>query len=440
MRQLPSLLLGIALLLSASFPLWAQNSPPPELQSLDEKHPELLLSQEEYAESRAQLLKTSIAPHFSVLFDTGAESTGQVPTNNDLKVLNDTLNEALSAMVEAHHQHLATLEEWSQKQLKDNFPASIDVTPSSDAFANVEPPGQIHLSVGFLRAQVRAALAQAIEDKKEKYAEFTDSMMVMFRSDRFTEYHKLHDLRWPEGSSGADFTAFWTGMIDAAYRTGLWFVVAHEMGHLAMGHLDRELNCDDIQKAELAADRYAAAMLSFVLKEEKNAAALLLGVGTDRDTTGAAGYDYFFLVGYSEAFPSSGHDGCSIHPPVAERAELLRDIAARTFQSPLTPKALASLKATHEEWAPGVTAAVTAKCSIDDARATQKIKDTVDALLGFYTGATIQIGIDPSKEIVKAIGRLLSTGETPDCEGPLLFEFEFPNSSAMRASRDRPKL
>jgi hypothetical protein len=143
MRQPPNFYLGIAVLLSATFPLSAQNSSPPELQSLDEKHPELLFSQEEYAESRAELLKTSIASHFSVLFGAGTESTRPLPTDKDLKVLNDTLDEARSAMVRAHRQYRSTLEKWTQERLKNDFASSIDVAPATDAFALAEAPFRI---------------------------------------------------------------------------------------------------------------------------------------------------------------------------------------------------------------------------------------------------------------------------------------------------------
>jgi hypothetical protein len=143
MRQPPNFYLGIAVLLSATFPLSAQNSSPPELQSLDEKHPELLFSQEEYAESRAELLKTSIASHFSVLLGAGTESTRPLPTDKDLKVLNDTLDEARSAMVRAHRQYRSTLEKWTQERLKNDFASSIDVAPATDAFALAEAPFRI---------------------------------------------------------------------------------------------------------------------------------------------------------------------------------------------------------------------------------------------------------------------------------------------------------
>jgi hypothetical protein len=428
------LYLGIAVLLSTTACGVSQRPrprhlPPPPLQAQDTS---LEFSQEEYATFREELLKTSIAPHFSILFGAGVESTQSLPTDEQLNALDDALDEARRAIVRAHEQHRSNLETWTHTRLKNNFPSSINVAQSMESFADVKAAGRIHLSVGLLRAQAHGAVANTVGDKpddRSAYAEFTDAIMVMLRVDQFRDFHSLHDLKWRNNSSGAGATVLVTMLIDAGYRAGLWFVIAHEMGHLAMGDTDRELNCVERQASELAADSYATAILSFTLKKEEMAAAsALLGSSSDRDTNGAAGYDYFFLIGYPEAFPSSSNDGCQVHAPASQRAELIRPIAARTFQPRIAPKVLDSLKATHEEWAPGVTSAVSAKCSINESDATQKIKGTVDALLGLYTGALIQIGIEPQKEIVRGIHGLIERGETPDCEGPFLFEFKFRKS------------
>ncbi len=197
MRRSRHACLGIAVLLSATFPLSAQNTPPADIKTLDQQHPGLLISQQEYAESREKLRKTSIALHYNALFGAGTDSTGTVPTDEEPKPITKALDEALSKMVSAHRQYLSILGRWTREKLTEEFPASIRVTKNTDASAYADK-GQISLSVGFLRTQVKAAVAPRVKDI---YNEFTDSMIVMFRNERFTDYHVLHDLR--SGSAGS---------------------------------------------------------------------------------------------------------------------------------------------------------------------------------------------------------------------------------------------
>lgn len=370
----------------------------------------------QYRTVRQDVLKTTLAKHILILLgDTGNAAPPTKP--GDLDVLRRSLEEAHRAVMQVHDARRKEIEALIGRPIKTRLRSTITATASSDNRADTDKDGRIRMSSGFLRSQVEALLSEVIDGDAERRA-FASAVMAFQTGTSFARFHAIHERKWKDSrfEEAGQMIVF----SDFEYRGGLRFVVAHEVGHLALGHLESTLDCKGRQAAELEADGYAVALLGIDLalgsNQFENPAADVL-----RGMSDAGGYNFFFLTGYPAAFVPESGGSCRIYAPADERAKLLEPIAKSAAEQFGIPQIVERYRTQFEGYAPGVTAAVIEACRINTAEALEKIAGTIDAIRSLYGGDPRLYGGNPNQRIVQWIRDRLGKGETPDCERGYLF-------------------
>jgi hypothetical protein len=363
----------------------------------------------QYRTVRRDVLQTTLAKHVLVLLGSTGNAAPSI-LRNDLEVLRRSLAEAHRAVVQVHDARRKEIETLIGRPIKPRVSSTIEVIASSENRAETDATGRIRISSGFLRSQVDALITEMTDDDTERRA-FASGVRAFQDATSFAKFHAIHERKWQD--TGFEELGTMIILSDFEYRGGLQFVVAHELGHLALGHFESMLDCRSRQAAELEADRYAVALLGIDLalgdnQYENPAADVLRGMAE------ASGYNSFFLVGYPEAFVPESGGTCRIYAPAEDRAELLEPIARSAAEKYAIPQIIERYKAEFDGYAPGVTAAVIEACRISTAEALEKIAGTIDAIRSLY-------GAD-SKRIVQSILDRLGKGERPDCARGYLFD------------------
>ncbi len=145
---------------------------------------------------------------------------------------------------------------------------------------------------------------------------------------------------WPEDASdddamdplGLSLSSRNLSGLDVRYDSELLFLIAHEVGHLALGHYGPnpkviefegvEDECAARRGKEAAADIYATSLVA--LGTPGNAAYELFGSLMEAGTTVGDGFDTFFQYAYDYAGFTSGGSECHNYPPPAERLEVMQ--------------------------------------------------------------------------------------------------------------------
>jgi len=118
-----------------------------------------------------------------------------------------------------------------------------------------------------------------------------------------------------------------SAVVERHYSGPILFMLAHETGHVVLGHAERRRtmkpgDCAGLRAMEDEADLYATLLLSLTLARSG-----ALGWG---DFDALTGFEDFFDLTYEMAgFDASGADAACTHPPVAQRLAHARETLAQ---------------------------------------------------------------------------------------------------------------
>lgn len=245
--------------------------------------------------------------------------------------------------------------------LAAELPSAVEVTDTGRPLASIGADGTIELDAKVIQAMFRASLVStfetevllaklAAEDERGPEAEWTaedaqrvavtEGLALKQRVEDFDAKSHLGELF----SSDADLRSMheggtgWHAMrglaavsnkLQSFFSTQQAFLLAHELGHVALGHHDRPLgglDCEDLNGLETEADLYAAILLP--LATPRAAVNDLFGgfmEGFLGQPTLDRGLEALFGYAYEYAgFGSASVAQCA-HPERAERLKVIKE-------------------------------------------------------------------------------------------------------------------
>jgi hypothetical protein len=242
------------------------------------------------------------------------------------------LNLKLEGLRKAHAALLKYLQAEMESPMPEAMPIDLDVERAGEVTEEIRSDNTIYVDLEVLQAFFKTAV---VDLSKSPALGHRDAMAASDENkivQNFLEFKQ--DLRKTKGRTIIGDVLHddddWFTLVDLSqemarvtsrYYGVLLFTLSHEAGHYALGHLKEKCdpnNCHRFTEMELAADRYATAMMSALVPE--------LPAFFDFDFNGSRqelrGYEPFFRVGYKLAhFTGIGNCACS-YPPPEERMQL----------------------------------------------------------------------------------------------------------------------
>jgi hypothetical protein len=324
-------------------------------------------------ESTGQIKKKIVKSQFykdAALFYPGEEvgdPRARPPiTRDNLGSLQRDLENSLELVLRLHEAHRATLANYFGDAAAGLPRANVVVTDNDLPEAQTTASGEIIIDVRVLQSMLRAALLTAYEVEVLLYRLRTEAdapahgfspeeeaialdafLSKRARFDQTPGRSVIGDLMdsEPQQASGSgpldwfemrDVTREFGG-IAVRYDTQQFFLLAHEVGHIVLGHFgpdpfivtDREHDpgdddCSERRAMERAADVYAAILITWATSA--NAVDDFLGVFGG--TKVSAGFETFFSYAYDYAgFNGAGSaPACVNYPPPAQRQAVIQRI------------------------------------------------------------------------------------------------------------------
>lgn len=261
------------------------------------------------------------------------------------------LQELLDEIALRHAASHARLSTAMQQVLLPEICVRLVLTATGQPLAHVEANGDLTIDLRVLQAMFRAAVMTGVPEQgwwtygeydlsgiaplspvaeAERIAEFQD-----FRSqvERETGYCAVGDLLTGLFWGGWEDNAERVALFEQRLLGGLLFLLAHEVGHLVLGHFRDTRPVGDeavFHATELQADRYAATLLGDARGSEWTFGRM------HRVTRTMAGFDLFFRTAYSLAgFEGVAGNGRFRHPEPQAR----REAAMATYDAAAAPTA-----------------------------------------------------------------------------------------------------
>ncbi len=265
-----------------------------------------------------------------------------------IKAIAKSMKGQLESLKKQHARRHAVLSDYLQSSFPKKIPGRLFITNERKPLAHVESNGDITIDVLVIQAMFRASLLCGLS---ESDSPFSSDEPVTGRTDEhalLAEFFELkHKVKITKGHTilgdlflplmGDGLESPWFKMVDYAktsdrisfrYYGVLCFLLAHEFGHIAFGHVDMADPRDEntFQRRELEADAYAAILLA-----DRLGAVNLFGggfFGYDALT----GYETFFTLGYQLAgFREKYNLGGFRYPAVQTRLELAREAHSKVL-------------------------------------------------------------------------------------------------------------
>ncbi len=260
--------------------------------------------------------------------------------------------ESISQTLQAEHKtSKAALEQLFRRSLPNEIKTRVAIVNTGTPIARIGAQGNIDVDAKVAQALFRTALVAGL--RKGSFMSVTrgrSDSTPKTETESIAEFLKFkHDVESAQGKSMVgdmvsalrdDENGSWFKMVDLAevsrnvelhYFGPIRFMLAHEMGHVALGHYDRlrttaDNDCAALKAMETEADAYATMLLSLQLA--RGGAMSFGGFGGDMFGFDAlTGYEDFFKLTYEMAgFERAGVAADCSHPPAAERLASARKI------------------------------------------------------------------------------------------------------------------
>lgn len=261
----------------------------------------------------------------------------QAPDPIAMRRLHLRLQELLDEIALRHAASHARLSTTMRQDLLPEIRVRLNLTTTGQPLAHVEENGDLTIDLLVIQAMFRATVMTGVPQKGwwtygeydlsgieplspaaevARIAEFQDFRGMV---ERETGYCAIGDLltgifavKWGDNAERV-------ALIEERILGGLLFLLAHEVGHLVLGHFRHTRSVADeaaFQAAELQADRYAAALIG-----DAKGAEWIFG-RMYRVTRTIGGFDLFFRTAYSLAgFERVPGNGGFRHPEPRARRE-----------------------------------------------------------------------------------------------------------------------
>ena len=251
-----------------------------------------------------------------------------------------------------HTQQKDALSGVFEYPVPDSLKTRFTLTNTGQPYARIDPKGDITIDVKVAQAIYRTALLSGLKDESVGGFRFMDwdkenlGKRATTEAEHIEQFLRLKQrvVALPGRTMIGDFAGIlkddgfkggWHEMADIGmisvtverhYFGPIQFLLAHELGHSALGHLEKRKsiaddNCEALQDMELEADAYASFLLSSAMAK-----------------SGLLGFDFFGIkdsIGFEDFFKytyelsgfeqTAGAKTCG-HPPIGDRLKVVEAI------------------------------------------------------------------------------------------------------------------
>ena len=267
--------------------------------------------------------------------------------------------DSIAQQLQAEHKtSKSALEELFRRPLPNEVKTRVAILNTGTPIARIGAQGNIDVDAKVAQALFRTALVAGLnkgslltgargrgssspQTEAESIAEFLQFKKDVESADGNTFVGDMFSvLRDKDKASWFKMTelAAVSRNVELHYFGPIRFMLAHETGHVALGHYDRLRNtadndCEALKDMETEADAYATVLLSLQLA--RGGAMNFGGFGGDMLGFDAlTGYEDFFKLTYEMAgFEHAGVAADCSHPPVAKRLADARELHEAVQQS-----------------------------------------------------------------------------------------------------------
>jgi hypothetical protein len=252
----------------------------------------------------------------------------------------------LEAVQRAHERHRDRLFATVGHPLGSASRIRARITNTGQANARLESNGDLSVDVRIAQAIYRATLIAGLQDRSLTGAAFMsgetgprseDDLLREFLEMKKTVQETHGRTTLGDLTSGADLDSPFSRMtklsfksagIEQHYVSQMYFVMAHEVGHQVLGHIDRlrsggRLSCEEAREMEAEADAYG--ILLYALETPQESLPLM---------GSSSGFDDFFAYAYDLSGFASSAVACD-HPDPESRRQFLEqfDRSVRNAQA-----------------------------------------------------------------------------------------------------------
>jgi hypothetical protein len=280
----------------------------------------------------------------------GPQTKGGVAVNlspEQVREIRATLLTLLKAVKQTHRHYFRYLQEEMGSPMPIDLPIDLEIDPGTSSTAEIRTDNTIYLDLGVLQGFFKGAILDVSErsffdlspakstspNESSRDENAIVQNFLQFKRDLRNSKGRTVVGEVFGGQAATDeserLETMWESMTTATarYLGLLLFTLSHEAGHYALGHLKEKCEpteCNRFVERELAADRYATALLAALVPQEP-----VFGFDFQGNAESLRGYEPFFTIGYEFA-RFSNTSICSCEYPLKERrlelseAELLR--------------------------------------------------------------------------------------------------------------------